>query len=71
MTFFSVYLYITIPGPIPQIIIEDPEGEQQCDQCVWNSEQIQELTDGIQKVILKLNSTTQYCIYGRVHIFSL
>ena len=39
--------------PLPQIIIEDPEGEVQCDECCKKSGELKELTENFEEVIGK------------------
>ena len=36
--------------PLPQIVIEDPEGEVQCDECCKKSGDLKRLTEDLEKV---------------------
>ena len=41
--------------PLPQIIIEDPEGEVQCSECCKKSGEIKKLKENIEEVKLLLS----------------
>ena len=41
---------IAVVMPLPQIIIEDPEGEVQCDECCKKSGELKKLTENFEEV---------------------
>ena len=61
------------PTPSPQIIIENPEGDQQCEQCVKKSNQIKELSKSSEKTkknIQKFTTQVNKTSIESNHVFS-
>lgn len=47
---FNLKFFFSVPMPLPQIIIEDPEGEVQCSECCKKSGEIKKLKEKIEEV---------------------